>query len=113
MCGSCCSFIRSSWSYFVDYYPEVPYDLSRVIFLVTGNRRLSAIARSLIDRFEIIEVDDYCAQEKLKISYSNKKKEHELKRNSVTLIDDELIKIIENYTNLECVNLIDNSFNNA
>ena len=85
---------------FVDRYLEVPYDLSRVIFFVIANH-LSAIPRPLLDRLEIIGIDGYYAQEKLKIAKNilipTNKKEHGLKRNSVIFTDEALIKIIENY----------------
>ena len=49
-----------------DFYIDLPYDLSKVLFIVTAND-VSRIPEPLLDRMEIIELSGYTPNEKLKI----------------------------------------------
>lgn len=86
---------------FYDNYLEVPYDLSKVMFIATANS-LSTIPWALRDRMEIIEVTGYTIEEKVEIAKRHllpkQLKEHGLTRKDMQIGKRELEKIVEGYT---------------
>lgn len=86
---------------FVDHYLDMPFDLSKVMFITTANM-LDTIPPPLRDRMEIIQLSGYTLQEKLNIA----KKyllPRQIERNGISnkyleITDDALLKIIEDYT---------------
>jgi len=86
---------------FVDHYVEVPFDLSKVIFITTANDP-SAIPGPLYDRMDIITLSSYTAEEKFQIAKKHLLKK-QLAQNGLTakklkLSDKQLRLLIEGYT---------------
>jgi ATP-dependent Lon protease len=88
-------------SAFSDHYLEVPYDLSRVIFLTTANV-LHPIPAALRDRLEIIELPGYTEDEKLHIArqflIAKQMREHGLKTTRIEIADEAVQRVIREYT---------------
>lgn len=86
---------------FVDHYLEVPFDLSKILFVTTANT-LSTIPRPLLDRMEIIEISGYIEEEKLNIAKKyllpKQIKEHALKEDFIKINDEIMLEIISSYT---------------
>ncbi|MGL5652104.1 MAG: endopeptidase La [Paraclostridium sp.] len=86
---------------FVDHYLEVPFDLSKILFVTTANT-LSTIPRPLLDRMEIIEISGYIEEEKLNIAKKyllpKQIKEHALKEEFIKIDDETMLEIISSYT---------------
>lgn len=88
-------------SAFSDNYLELDYDLSNVLFIATANT-LDTIQPALRDRMEIIELTGYTLEEKLQIAKKHlvpkQRDEHGVKAKDVTITNEAIVKIIENYT---------------
>jgi ATP-dependent Lon protease len=88
-------------SEFYDNYLEINYDLSRVMFIATGNN-LNNVHPALRDRMEIININGYLLEEKLEIAKRHllpkQFKEHGLKTNQLKFNKAVLEKIINDYT---------------
>ncbi len=86
---------------FRDHYMELPFDLSRVMFITTANT-MDTIPPALLDRLEIIEVPSYTEMEKLAIGKKHllpkQVKAHGLPPKSVTMTDRVMQELIEGYT---------------
>lgn len=88
-------------SNFSDHYLNVPFDLSKVMFICTANQ-LDTIPGPLRDRMEIIQIPGYTMQEKTRIArrylLPRQAEENGLKKDEVTIADSVLSKIIQEYT---------------
>jgi ATP-dependent Lon protease len=86
---------------FTDHYLDLPFDLSRVLFLTTANW-LEPVHVALRDRLEVIELPSYTESEKLQIAKRHlvprQLEEHGLTRKDVRLPDPSLRKLITGYT---------------
>ena len=86
---------------FTDHYLDVPFDLSRVLFITTANW-LDPIHPALRDRLEVIELPSYTESEKLQIAKRHlvprQLEEHGLSRREVTIPDATLRRLIHDYT---------------
>ncbi len=86
---------------FVDHYLNVPFDLSRVMFVGTANV-LDQIPGPLRDRCEVIELSGYTEEEKLEIAkrylVKRRMEENGLGEGQFAIDDDALRTIIHSYT---------------
>ncbi|WP_033169045.1 endopeptidase La [Selenomonas sp. ND2010] len=88
-------------STFSDHYIEVPFDLSKVMWIVTANN-LGNIPRPLRDRMEIIQLSSYTEIEKLEIAkrylVARQREQNGLKAKDIHFGAGVLAKIIQDYT---------------
>ena len=84
-----------------DHFLEIPFDLSKVMFITTANTT-DTIPRPLLDRMEIIEIGSYTDEEKLMIAKNHlipkQLSKHGLKKSQLKLTDDAIREIICCYT---------------
>ena len=85
---------------FVDHYLDIPFDLSKVLFIATANQ-LDSISPVLLDRMEILRLSGYITSEKLHIArryiIPKQRKRHGLKSTQLNFTDSAITKIIEGY----------------
>ncbi len=89
-------------SAFRDHYLDVPFDLSKVLFIATANW-MDPIPEPLRDRMEVIELPGYTGEEKLHIAHKylipKQATEHGLKNGEqLEFTDDALREIIHSFT---------------
>ena len=86
---------------FRDHYIELPFDLSKVMFITTANT-LDTIPRPLLDRMEVIEITSYTAVEKQNIAklhlIPKQLKKHGLSAKRLKFDQTAVSQIIESYT---------------
>lgn len=86
---------------FTDHYLEIPYDLSKVMFITTANDK-SRIPAPLLDRMEIIDIPGYTYEEKFNIAKKHLVPKqivaNGLKKSYVKITDKALKAIISGYT---------------
>jgi ATP-dependent Lon protease len=86
---------------FVDRYLDVPFDMSRVLFICTANRT-DTIPSALLDRMEVLELSGYTEAEKLAICQRylvpRQRIEQGLGESGTTITDAALKILIRDYT---------------
>lgn len=85
---------------FLDHYLDIPYDLSKVLFVTTANQ-LDTIPEPLLDRMEIIRLSGYILEEKVEIAkrylIPRQLKQHGFKKKDVKFKDDAIALIADKY----------------
>jgi ATP-dependent Lon protease len=88
-------------SHFMDHYLDVPFDLSKVMFLATANT-VDPIPGPLLDRLEVLRLSGYTEQEKEQIAFRylipREMEEAGLSEHPVQFTPDAVHKIIREYT---------------
>jgi ATP-dependent Lon protease len=86
---------------FQDNYLEVPFDLSKVLFIATGNL-MDPIPPPLRDRMEIIQLPGYTQQEKIEIGkrflIPKQMTNHGLKPKNIQITDEAMVELVQAYT---------------
>jgi ATP-dependent Lon protease len=86
---------------FRDYYLDVDFDLSDVIFITTANQ-LETIPDPLRDRMEIIQIDGYTEYEKVRIAQAylvpRQQKANGLTPHEIAFTDEALRQMVRDYT---------------
>jgi ATP-dependent Lon protease len=86
---------------FQDNYLEVPFDLSKVLFVATGNL-IDPIPMALRDRMEIIQVPGYTQREKVEIGkrflIPKQMENHGLKPKHIVFTDEAMTELVQAYT---------------
>ncbi len=86
---------------FADNYLEVPFDLSKVLFIATGNL-VDPIPMALRDRMEIIQLPGYTQREKAEIGkrflVPKQMHNHGLKPGNIAITDEAMTTLVQSYT---------------
>lgn len=86
---------------FFDHYIDLPFDLSKVMFITTAND-YTAIPAPLLDRMEIIHIDSYTREEKFQIGkkhlVAKQLKKHGLTARNFRISDEAIYDLIDSYT---------------
>ncbi|MFO0572517.1 MAG: endopeptidase La [Polyangia bacterium] len=86
---------------FSDHYLEVPFDLSKVMFIATANV-LDPVPAALRDRLEVLEIPGYTRSEKLQIAKNflipKQIEEHGMNGDNIIFEDSAVSEIIDSYT---------------
>lgn len=86
---------------FNDHFIDIPFDLSKVLFITTANDA-GSIPAALYDRMEIIEVSSYTRTDKFQIAKKHlvprEMERHVLSKEQFSLSDKALYRVIDEYT---------------
>ncbi len=86
---------------FQDHYLDVPFDLSRVMFIATANM-MDSIPPALLDRMEVIQIAGYTREEKIAIARQylvpKQVEEHGLTPEQAKIKDGALARVVKEYT---------------
>jgi ATP-dependent Lon protease len=86
---------------FEDHYINLPFDLSKVLFITTSNVE-ETIPFALLDRMEVMEISGYITSEKLQIAkrflIPKQMEENGIPLNKLHISNEALVEIIEHYT---------------
>lgn len=88
-------------STFHDHFIDMPYDLSKVVFIATAND-INAIPEALYDRLEVIELSGYTEEDKLAIAKRHlipkQVERHGLTKDNIRFTDGAVNTVIDCYT---------------
>ncbi|MEK6721561.1 MAG: endopeptidase La [Chloroflexota bacterium] len=86
---------------FQDNYLEVPFDLSRVMFIATGNL-MDPIPAALRDRMEVVQVPGYTQREKIEIGkrflVPKQMGNHGLRPKHIEITEEAMVELVQAYT---------------
>ncbi|MGA3057018.1 MAG: endopeptidase La [Candidatus Limnocylindrales bacterium] len=86
---------------FQDNYLEVPFDLTKVLFITTANL-LDPIPAALRDRMEVVQLPGYTEQEKIEIGkrflIPKQMKNHGLTDKRIAITDEAMVELVRSYT---------------
>ncbi|XP_065189298.1 lon protease homolog, mitochondrial-like [Sycon ciliatum] len=86
---------------FLDHYLDVPVDLSKILFICTGNSIPPEFSTALLDRMEVIEVSGYMAHEKVEIAkrylMPKARKDSGIEEGRTTIDEDSISTLIRAY----------------
>ncbi len=86
---------------FMDHYLDLPFDLSKVMFIATANT-MHTIPEALLDRLEVIELSGYTEIEKSRIAIHHlipeAISENGLEGRNIVFEDEAILRIIREYT---------------
>jgi ATP-dependent Lon protease len=86
---------------FQDNYLEVPFDLTKVLFITTANL-LDPIPAPLRDRMEVIQLPGYTETEKIEIGkrflIPKQMKNHGLTEKNIAIADEAMVELVRSYT---------------
>jgi len=99
-------------SVFSDHYIEIPFDLSQVMFITTGNTSFN-IPQPLMDRMELIHIPGYTEEDKVEIARQylipKQLRENGLSEDNLRISEGSVRRIIREYTREAGVRNLDRS----